>query len=119
PALPTDLIKSAIPISGVFEIEPLRHTEIGDPLQLDEASARRLSPLFQAPRARGPLLLAVGGEETPEFHRQSAALAERWGKEGIAADTLSLPGRNHFTVLEELADPDGALTRRALALLRR
>lgn len=118
-ALPADLIKSAIPISGVFEIEPLRHIEIGDPLHLDEAEARRLSPLFQPPRAKGPLLLAVGGDETPEFHRQSAALAERWGKDGVAAETLSLPGRNHFTVLEELADPGGTLTRRALALLGR
>ena len=115
----TALIKSAIPISGVFEIEPLRHIEIGDPLHLDEAEARRLSPLFQPPRAKGPLLLAVGGDETPEFHRQSAALAERWGKDGVAAETLSLPGRNHFTVLEELADPGGTLTRRALALLGR
>jgi arylformamidase len=118
-ALPADLIKSAIPISGVFDIEPLRHIEIGDPLHLDEASARRLSPLFAEPRSRGPLLLAVGGDESAEFHRQSAALAERWGKAGVPAETLSLPGRNHFTILEELADPAGGLTRRALALLGR
>ena len=118
-ALPADMIKSAIPISGVFEIEPLRHIDIGDPLHLDESSARRLSPLFDEPRAKGPLLLAVGGDESPEFHRQSAALAERWGKKGVAAETLSLPGRNHFTILEELADPAGGLTRRALALLGR
>ena len=119
PALPADLIKSAIPISGVFDIEPLRHIEIGDPLHLDAASARRLSPLFAEPRSRGPLLLAVGGDESVEFHRQSAALAERWGKAGVPAETLSLPGRNHFTVLEELADPAGVLTRRALGLLGR
>jgi len=116
-AVPADLIGSAIPISGVFEIEPLRHIEIGDPLHLDAESARRLSPLSEAPRARGPLLLAVGGDESSEFHRQSASLAERWGRQGVAAEILSLPGRNHFTVLEELADPAGGITRRALALL--
>jgi arylformamidase len=118
--LPAGLVKSAIPISGVFEVEPLRHTEIGKPLHLDDAAAARAaSPLFWAPRSLGPLLLAVGGDETPEFHRQSAALAERWGAAGVPAETLSLPGRNHYTVLEELAAPDGALTRRALSLLGR
>jgi arylformamidase len=117
PGLPADLVRSAIPISGVFEVEPLRHTEIGSPLHLDAEAARRVSPLFWEPRCRGPLLLAVGGEESPEFHRQSAALAERWRTAGVPAETLSLPGRNHYTVLDELAAPDGALTRRALSLL--
>ncbi|MFO1057370.1 MAG: alpha/beta hydrolase [Dongiaceae bacterium] len=116
--LPADLVKSAIPISGVFEVEPLRHTDIGKPLHLDDAdAARQVSPLLWEPRSRGPLLLAVGGDESAEFHRQSAALAERWGAAGVPAETLSLPGRNHYTVLEELAAPDGALTRRALSLL--
>src|SRR5678816_4467070 len=46
PDLPADLVKSALAVSGVFELEPLRHAPFLAPdLKLDVVSARRLSPL--------------------------------------------------------------------------
>jgi arylformamidase len=113
------LVKSAILLSGIYDVEPLRHVETGTPLHLDAESARQASPVFWQPRCRGPLLLAVGSEESSEYHRQAAALAESWDAAGVTADRLSLPGRNHFTVIDELAAPDGALTLRALSMVGR
>ncbi|MCS6890834.1 MAG: alpha/beta hydrolase, partial [Rhodovarius sp.] len=39
------LVPAALPISGLFDLSPLRRTSIGDALRLSEEEARALSPL--------------------------------------------------------------------------
>lgn len=114
--LPGDLIGSALSVSGLFDLEPLRHTKINAALGLDAAAARRASPLLLAPQSRAPLLAAVGGLESAEYHRQSAALVEAWRPQGLPAELLDCPGLDHFTILDALAAPDGALLAHALRL---
>lgn len=111
PDLPADLVKAALPISGVFDLAPLLSTTIGAGLGLDAEAARALSPRFLAAPAR-PLHCVVGGAESLEFLRQSQALAEAWGGAYEAQ-----AGANHFTVIAPLAEPQSGLVRRALALL--
>ncbi|MGX9963058.1 alpha/beta hydrolase [Roseomonas sp. F4] len=110
PSLPADLVHAALPISGVFELEPLRATSIGTALALDAAEAHRLSPRF-LPRPPGALHIVVGGAESGEFIRQSRDMAAAWGG-GFA----TLAEADHFTVLEPLAEPNSLLVRRAKSL---
>lgn len=110
PALPADLVTAALPVSGVFELEPLRHTSIGTGLALGAAEALRLSPRF-LPRPAGAIHCVVGGAESAEFLRQNRDMAQAWG--GTASE---LPGLNHFTVLAPWADPDSAVVARAKSL---
>ncbi len=107
--LPPALVRSGIPISGVFEVEPLVHTPINEPLGLDVAAARAISPLLQDGDAGVPLAFAVGGDESEEFHRQSAAMATRWRQLGGRAGEMTCPARHHFNVIDDLADPRSAL----------
>jgi arylformamidase len=112
------LAGAALPISGVFWLEPLVGTSINAALGLDAAAARALSPgLLPAPgllAAPGrPLHAVVGGDESAEFIRQSRDFAAAWGG-GFEA----LPGLNHFTVLDPLGDPAHPLVGRAAALAR-
>jgi arylformamidase len=117
PDLPPDLVKSALSISGLYELEPLRHAPFLAPdLGLTEASALRLSPAAMAAPARGSLVTVVGGEESEEFHRQAALISQAWGP-GIVTGAEIEAGRNHMNVLNELANPQSATHRRALALL--
>ena len=111
PDLPPGLVAAALPISGVFELEPLLQTTIGAPLGLDAATARALSPRFLLSPGR-PLHCLVGGAESDEFLRQSRDLAAAWGG-GYEAT----PGDNHFTVIAPLADPASRLVAKALSLL--
>ena len=76
-------------------------------LKLDETSALKVSPAFLPPATRGPLVTAVGGLESSEFKRQNALLSARW-KSAVAAD-FSVPGADHFTVLDELCNQSSAL----------
>ena len=94
-------VSGGLAISGIFDLEPMRLSYINEKLRLDQDEARRNSP---GP-SRKPLLVAYGADELPEMCRQSEDYAKL-----LNAKATSLPRRNHFTVLEELASPHGALT---------
>mgnify|MGYP002525597333 CR=1 FL=1 len=95
-----------ISISGLFDLAPLINTSINRKLGLDAASARANSPLFMTPRGDAPLLLAVGGDESAGFCDQSDRLADAWGDR---CRRLNIPARHHFSVVEDMADPESAL----------
>lgn len=107
--LPEDVVKSAIPISGIFDLEPIRHTPIGDPLSLDAVSAAALSPMFALPRTNANTVVALGSHEGREFHRQAEAFAANCRNHGANVTIASVHGANHFSVLESLAAGDGQL----------
>lgn len=114
--LPADLIHSGIAISGLYTLEPLRHTSINEAVAMDAETARRLSPALLPRAASAALTLAVGGLESAEFHRQADTLAGRWRGSGGELSVLEVPDTNHFTIVESLAG-DGVLLERALTLL--
>lgn len=117
PALPPDLVKSGLAISGLFDLEPLRSTSINDAVGMDAAAARRNSPVLLAPATHAPVTVAVGGAESAQYHRQAEDFVRAWRAHEIDVTLLDLPGRNHFTIVPELADPGGALLERACAML--
>ena len=65
---------------------------------------------------KGSLVAIVGGDESEEFLRQSALIAQAWGP-GTVIGAETVPGRNHMDVLHELADPHSASHARGLRLL--
>jgi arylformamidase len=116
PGLPPDLVKAALSISGLYELEPLRHAPfLSADIGLGAASALRLSPAAMPAPARGALATVVGGEESEEFLRQADLIAQAWGPRVVAAERV--PGRNHMDVLHELAEPGSRTHRLALELL--
>jgi arylformamidase len=113
---PADLVPAAYAISGVFELEPLVHVSQNSDLRLDEAEARRVSPLHWKVPAGRTLDAVVGSLESSEFLRQSKIIAERWRARGVAARYEPIPGMNHFTIVDALSDADSAMTRRVVEL---
>jgi acetyl esterase/lipase len=97
-------VKGGLAISGIYDLEPMRLSYINDKLRLDEAEQQRNSPML-LPDPGKPISIVYGADELPELRRQSEDYAKRLG--GSAA---GVPKRNHFTILEELASPHGALT---------
>jgi arylformamidase len=116
PDLPPAIVRSAMALSGLFELEPLVHTNVNKALGLDAAEAARQSPaLWPAPRGL-TLDAIVGGEESSEYLRQSRIITDRWGAAGVHTRYEAVPGANHFTLLAPLVDPDSAMTRRLASL---
>ena len=113
PGLEEDVVPAILPISGVFELEPLLPTSIARALNLTPAEARALSPRF-LPAPGGEIHAVVGAAESAEFRRQTRDFAAAWG--GTAEE---IPGADHFSVLDPLTDPAHPLTRRAAAMALR
>ena len=115
--LPKDLWKGGLAISGIYDLRPLIEVDfLQVDLRLDPALALRLSPAFLPTSTRAPVMTCVGGDESPEFLRQNALLGERW-RSALAGD-IAMPGANHFSVMDGLADPSSALFRGARRLMQ-
>jgi arylformamidase len=116
-SLPKDLWKGALAISGVYDLRPLLEVDFLQPdLRLDPALALRLSPAFLPTATRAPVMTCVGGDESSEFLRQNALLGERW-RSAFAGD-IRMPGKNHFSVVDGLAEPSSALFQGARRLMK-
>jgi acetyl esterase/lipase len=105
---------AGLAISGLYDLEPIRLCYVNDKLRLDEREADRNSPLTQ-PAFSEPITVAYGAKELPELQRQS----QEYAKAVKQARLVALPGHDHFTILEELASKEGALTREVRALIDR
>jgi arylformamidase len=115
---------AAVAISGVFDLAPLIPTSLNAALRLDALEAAALSPIhWPVPNGSTPggtvLDCVVGGDESPEFLRQSRMMADLWRAKGVETRYEALPGLNHFTVLDPLFDKDSALVRRLADLAGR
>lgn len=112
------LISSLVLISGIFDLEPLRHTGMNRVLGLNPEMVARHSPLYLSPRDNPTVILAVGDNESTEFHRQTNELMAAWDAKACTTLQISLPEANHFTALEVLADMDSPLFKSALTALQ-
>ena len=106
-----------MPISGIFDLEPIALSYLNEKVMLDDAEVASESPLRNIPRALPPLRISVGGDELPELVRQSRDYAAALQARGLPAQLTVLPGLNHFSIMEEIATPGGALTRELVALI--
>lgn len=121
PDLPPALVKNALSISGLYDLEPVRRTPfLRESLRLTPAQVKQASPaLFPAPavrEGRGQLFSVAGGNESSEFLRHNTLIRSAWG-DAVVPVCEALPGLNHFSVLEALTQPGHRLHRLALDLL--
>jgi arylformamidase len=109
--LPADPIAAALLVSGIYDIEPLRHSYLQPQIQLDDGVIRRNSPLFAVRECKTPLLITWGADESAEFARQSRTLHAAWQAAGNRSELLPQPGANHFSAIEGFGSADSALCR--------
>jgi acetyl esterase/lipase len=102
-------VAGGIGISGIYDLEPIRQNYLNDKLQLDAAEADRNSPIRHLPSSAAPLVVTVGLGELPELVRQSEEFAAAWRGRGLPGSYRPVDGHDHFSVLEELARPNGAI----------
>lgn len=115
--LPADLVKGAVMIAGLYDLEPIRLCYLNKVLGLTAAEVRRNSPLNLDIAGRPRLVLCVGADETDEFHRQQQVYAAALIQKGFAPQIAAAPGMHHFQVVEALARPGTFLHQASLALL--
>ena len=115
--LPADLMRGGIPISGLYELEPLVHTSLNDGPQMDVPEAIAESPCFIAPMTTAPQLVVVGGGETAEFLRQSDDYADQYRTEERVMERYNVPNDDHFDELERLAEDDSVFFEKTMQMI--
>jgi arylformamidase len=109
--------RGGLPISGIFDLEPIALNYLNEKVGLDAGEVAGLSPLRNIAARMAPLRISVGGDELPELRRQSADYAAALAARGLPARLSVLPKHHHFSIVEEIAAPDGALTRELVELI--
>jgi arylformamidase len=118
--LPQGVIKGAVSLSGLYDLEPVRLGRVNDWLGLDAPRARRLSPLHLLPTdpAEGcPLIVSYGGSETAEFKRQTDDYLAAWTGHGHPGRFVAMEDCNHFDIARRLGTHGTPLAEAAIRLI--
>jgi len=109
-------IKAGLLISGVYDLEPIRHSYLNAKLNLDDGTIQRNSPIRNPGSVNKPLVIVAGSAELPLLRKQSADYAAHRAGYGLPVTYEEIPYANHFTMMNELASPSGRLTTMARQL---
>ena len=109
-ALSNPNVRAGMAISGIYDLEPIRHSYLNEKLGLDAAMSRRNSPVMEEGGPAKPLSLVVGSAELPLLRRQTADFACHRAKLGLPVTYEEIPGADHFSIMEELVSPTGRIT---------
>ena len=107
--LPGEVIKGYCAMSGLFNLTPIRLSDINEVLKMDQDMVLRNSPVQLKPLTQSPLLLAVGADESDEFKDQGRELYADWKEKSISLQLLEIPGLNHYSILETIIEPTSSL----------
>lgn len=115
--LPDDIVKGAMPISGLFHLAPIARSFAQDWIRLSDDMVERLSPAANLPRVGCPIVVAYAAGEPSGFRRQSTEYDRLWRAAGFTSHLVEIEGRNHFDVLLDLADENSELSRLLIRLV--
>lgn len=102
------MVSGAVLVSGVFDLAPIAASYVNELVGMDREEIMHLSVLESPPKSDVPVHVLVGSDESDAFRGQSDALALHWRPHLSRLSNLNAHGRDHFDVLDELADENSA-----------
>ncbi|MGH6940564.1 alpha/beta hydrolase [Hypericibacter sp.] len=112
--VPTDVIKGAACLTGIYQIDPVLRIQANAEIRLKPEMVARNSPLSLPLRAHCPVLVAVGAKETPEWIKQSEAYEAYLRRQGLPTEFIKLPDTHHFSITQSLSWPKSVLAQAML-----
>jgi len=108
--LPKNLIKGAIAISGMYDLEAVYLSYRNNYLGLSEEDWQENSPIRHIPKeCSTPLLIGCSEHDTAEFHRQPETFLKAWQAAGHKGEYIELMDRHHFSGSLCYGEPDHPL----------
>jgi arylformamidase len=99
-------VSKALAISALVDLEPISLCWLNDNLKLTNHEIEAYSPLRHVGKGV-PTVLTVGACELQELVRHSTDYALACEAAGETVGLVHVPECNHFSILEDLAKPDG------------
>ena len=116
--LPSDIIKGALLISGMYDLKPVRLSKRSQYVNFDNVTEETLSAQRHIDMINMPLIIAHGTLESPEFQRQSRDFATALKAAGKPVEFIVGEGFNHFEMQETMGNPFGLGGRAALSMMK-
>uniref|UniRef100_A0A3B3BZH1 Arylformamidase n=1 Tax=Oryzias melastigma TaxID=30732 RepID=A0A3B3BZH1_ORYME len=109
-------IKGAFLVSGIYDLLPILPTYINEPLKMTEEVAVRNSPSRLVPQLQQSspgcqILVAVAENDSPEFRKQSEEYYATLSAAGLKVTLEDVPDTDHFSVVDQMVDPEYCLTK--------
>jgi acetyl esterase/lipase len=111
-------VVAGLAVSGVYDLEALRDTVLNQALNLTDLEINAFSPL-RLPAVHKPLTISFGTAELPALTHDAWHLNDLRARERAPTEVLPIAGANHFSILRELQDPNGALVRAAIGVFEK
>lgn len=108
-------VSAGLAVSGIYELGPVRDTYLNEKLRLSDEEIAALSPL-RLPDVAKKMAITYGTAELPALVRDSRHLHGKRAAAHLPGALIPVAGADHFTIVHELRDADGELTRQALLL---
>jgi acetyl esterase/lipase len=113
--LSTDLIKAALPISGIFNISNIGGADI---FTSDPELRRDASPINFVSEKQSPFYLIYAQNDIPTLDTQAIDLAKLLQQKGTEAKTLNVPNRDHISIIGSIGIPGDLTTESIVKFLQ-
>ncbi len=116
---PVDLpgLRGLLLVSGIYDLSGIPGSFLKDEAKMNDTEAKAWSPLLAEHRPEPLRIITRGDEETAPFQEQAVALNALLDRDGQVTELRRERGRNHLTIIFDLADPGSLLGRRLCELV--
>lgn len=108
-ALDEPCVMGGTAISGIYSLEPIRHCYVNDKLNLTPESVLQNSPILLTNHFGKELDLFVGDAELPEMIKQTLDFSNYRNTSIQGGLATLLKGLNHYSIIDELVNPNGSI----------
>jgi arylformamidase len=102
-------VKDGLCISGVYDLEPIRHCYVNDKLQLNPEISLANSPIMKTNHFGKRIDLFVGSAELLHMQEQTIKFYKYRKTNAQSGELQLLNSFNHYTIFDELVGVDGAI----------
>jgi arylformamidase len=113
-----DLIRGAVAMSGVHDLDMVMHVSANEQIRMTPEIAKQNSPFLHPPLSACPVTVAVGGAEPEGWKQMSKDYFQLCREHGLQCEYLEVPGANHYTMSDHLADPQSPLAQAIMKMMK-
>lgn len=109
--LPEQVIRGAVMFSGIYDPEPARWIPVNEEIGLSAEQASRNNSMAMEPKVNCPTWIGAGGQEPWLWLEQTYEYSQHLRRYGLDPEVHILPGFHHFSVMDQMMDPEGVIAR--------
>lgn len=117
--LPSDLIKGATLLSGIYNLLPASKSSRSSYVPFTKSIIKNYSPINFAEKIKMPLILSYGGLESDEFKKQTIEFYNKVKDYNPNTSIIFQQKFNHFEVMDDFSNPYNQAVNETLKMINK